>query len=340
MSIHRSNPIRIAGVRLLPLLAGLALAATLTNATVITEPPMDDRAPLSGPDVRDERNPDVDSRFTEGGINEKRRRSNFIPPKAYREILESLEGDSAPDGIRLSPEQREKVHAILADATRELGGPRRGEPKPAMDGEDRGPEAMGGPGGPDQRPDRPSREPRGDGPRRPVEGDSRRLYNDAQEQIWAILNESQRAHVQEKIDAVRHEQEKRRADDYVERRLKKQGRPPEAGEPGMRPPGPGADGRRGPGGPGEGPGGERLQRLMRVLGALPPDVRRDLVDRFEREVMHEAREHGVEVDGPRGPNPPGKGPKPGKGPRGRGPGPQEPRDDRRDAPPPPPPADR
>ncbi len=324
--------------------AGLASAAELPTLQPDRPPPPPppDRMPLEGPEVRENRDPGVPSRFTDGPMNEKGMRGLLIPPPAYVKIIDRMRADDAPDDIRLSPEQREQVREIMERARGEARnrgpgpddrGPRNRGPR-ERGPDDRRPE---GPEGmdpmPGDRPPPPPPPPPGErgpdrGPRgRQPDGEMRQVFTDAQQQVWAILTEPQREFVTREAEAVRHEREGKNAQQYVERRLNKNGKGPD-GRPEGRP-----DGN--PDRPGAGPDRERMERIRDMLMQLDPRDRAEILDRVERDLR-------ARLDRGRGPDNERGGPRP-KGRARRGgpdgePGPRErQRDDRRNPPPPPPP---
>ncbi len=321
-----------------------ALGAGLASATELPTlqperppPPPPDRMPLEGPEVRENRDPGVPSRFTDGPMTEKGMRGLLIPPPAYVKIIDRMRADDAPEDIRLSPEQREQVREIMdrarGEARNRAGSPDDRGPR-ERDTRGRGPDDRRpqGPDGEGRTPgDRPSPPPPGErGPRgRQPDGEMRQVFTDAQQQVWAILTESQREFVTREAEAVRHEREGKNAKQYVERRLNKNAKGPDA-KPEARP-----EGRPegGPDRPGAGPDRERMERIRDMLMQLEPRDRAEILDRVERDLR-------ARLDRGRGPDDERGGPPP-KGRARRGPdaesGPRERRSEERRTPPPPPP---
>lgn len=315
--------------------AGLASAAELPTLQPDRPPPPPDRMPLEGPEVRESRDPGVPSRFTDGPMNEKGMRGLLIPPPAYVKIIDRMRADDAPEDIRLSAEQREQVREIMERARGEARnrgpddrGPRGRGPRERGPDDRRpeGPEGMEPTPG-DRPPPAPPPPPGEGGPERgprarQPDGEMRQVFTDAQQQVWAILTEPQREFVTREAEAVRHEREGKNAQQYVERRLNKNGKGPE-GRP-----------ENGPDRPGAGPDRERMERIRDMLMQLDPRDRAEVLDRVERDLR-------ARLDRGRGPDDRG-GPPPKTrarrgGPDGE-PGPRErQRDDRRNPSPPRPP---
>lgn len=105
----RSNSRRVlvaAGAWALVSLAGTSLAQG--------QPPADNV--LGGPKVKDNSVPGAKSRFAAGkGDKKDRALDRGIPPGVYVKALDVLRADQASEGVRLTPEQDEKIRAIQRD---------------------------------------------------------------------------------------------------------------------------------------------------------------------------------------------------------------------------------
>ena len=83
------------------------------------------RPMLSGPQVRDERLPGVESGFSSGGEDMRRSAGQPVPPQVFQRALRSLMAEDAPIEIRLSPEQRERITAHVRAFEQRMGATRR-----------------------------------------------------------------------------------------------------------------------------------------------------------------------------------------------------------------------
>lgn len=71
---------------------------------------------LGGPKVKDNSVPGAKSRFSTGkGDKKDRALDRGIPPGVYMRALESLRSEQASEGVRLTKEQDEKIHAITRE---------------------------------------------------------------------------------------------------------------------------------------------------------------------------------------------------------------------------------
>lgn len=140
-----------------------------------------ERPMLSGPRVRDERMPGVESGFSAGGGEAGRGANQPVPPQVFREAMATLMAEDAPLEIRLSPEQRERIgeHLKAFEARmREARGQNGRGARP--EGGRRGPQTDARPGGQDrqrgERQERPERPERGAG--RQAQGDRPQAQGD------------------------------------------------------------------------------------------------------------------------------------------------------------------
>ena len=239
--------------------------------------------PLQGPRVREVRPPGMNERF--GGDERGRAGDKAAPIRAFQRALAKLQDESTPIELRLSADQERELKAI-ADEHRERRA-REQKPGDARSGEPRPP--RGAPG------DRPDGQPRpGDGPARPgaMRPDAARAA-EAQVRVWSILTPAQQEFVRAEAAAIRAEMEQRRGEERMQQRLKERGAqppaPPEAVAPAPQPP-------AGPAGAGR----ERLQRITRMLAALPPEEREQLLNRLEQELTRRLGAQGEPSGRPEG----------------------------------------
>lgn len=256
-----------------------------------------ERPALAGPRVREHRMPGMASGFSASAGLGSRMGEPVVPARVFREVLQGLMAEDAPQVIRLSSEQRERitghVRAFERDTRdarsdqarshdpaarpvdRRVGhaddGPGRARPR-----EDRGPDAM--------RPDmgrrgeiaRGTRSPGAD--HRASRSERERLTRSLgalQARVWAELSAAQQAHLGEAIEAWRT-----RADDEQAERARDRYRR----EIGAR-----FDSMEGP--RRDRPGGEvrerrresdaEADRLAAVLSRLPKDAQQRLRARLE-----------------------------------------------------------
>lgn len=203
------------------------------------------RPVLSGPQVRDERLPGVESGFSAGGGEAGRGANQPVPPHVFREAMDGLMAADAPLEIRLSPEQRERIGGHLkAFETRMREARGQNGRGVSPEGGRRGLQTDAQPGGQDrqrhehaERPDRPER-----GAGRPGQGDRPQGEGDpgerrsggrggpgmdrgtmgrelagVQQRVWAELSAAQQAHVGKVIEAWRAEADQRRMGQMQER---------------------------------------------------------------------------------------------------------------------------
>lgn len=236
------------------------------------------RSPLQGPSVPQNRPPHVEDQFGEGMKSGKEgRREPMIPMRAYAEVIDKLRGDKAADGLRLSPDQDQKVGAIeqeFREAAKEFAQKMRQErgndaPPPPADGKQ---------GEPRPRRER-AQEMMKNGPK----------PSDYQTRIWALLNEKQQAFAKSELDKVREDLQKKRGEEMMQRRINEKrgvkGPPDQNAAPSPE---------NGP------PVRERAQRIMRRMAQLPPEDRDRILKRLEEELD----KRGVPNDPPPSPPPP------------------------------------
>ncbi len=347
--------------RSLPLFALL-----LSAGTALAQPAHDPKSPdpLRGPSVTDRNVPGVNGSFGEpGGSAKKFVGENRLPPRIFRNALDTIMSPDAPENLRVTDEQRTRyqgwmddfqksVGAYMKDHRDELNELRRkgGEPRrPGQDGA-RPPEGQNKPGNPDEM------MRRDDAPADAKEtGAARERYQslmagapkieELYTKIWTELKPDQQKAVDAKLDEFRAQQAKEREENYVRQKTKKKN--PDSAKPDAnngekpKPAQPQGDQRRRPNTPGDAfapqgqPGDrgfnidpQRRERLMRLFSQLSPEQQEQMLARLEK-----AREQ----NGGTLPNPKllrrGKG-----GPQGEGEPKPAPIPDDSMMPPPPPPA--
>jgi len=243
----------------------------------------DDRPPLQGPAVQQNRPPHLDDQFGDGMKGGKEnRREPMIPMRAYAEVIGKLRGDKAPEGLRLTEEQEHKVGAIeqeFREAAKEFAQRMREErgsngPPPAA-----GEKGKNG----DQGPRREmAQEMMKNGPK----------PGDYQTKVWAVLNEKQQAFVKTELDKVRDELQKKRGEEMMQRRInEKRGVKGDAQDQKNVQP---TTSENGP------PIRERAQRIMRRMAQLPAEDRERILKRLEEELDR----RGIPNDPPPPPPPP------------------------------------
>lgn len=244
--------------------------------------PEDQRPPLQGPRVPQNRPPHVDDEFGGGMKEGKERRGMAIPMRAYAEVIGKLRGENAPQDLRLSEDQEHKVGAIeqeFREAAKEFAQKMR---------EDRG-----------QRPPQGEAPGKGERPRREMVDQFAKngpRPADYQTRIWAVLNPKQQDFVKRELDKVTDEMQKRRGEEYVQRRLD-QRKGPDGKQDGKQDAKP--DAKPGEQRPGEGtPMRERAQRIMRRMQQLPADERERILKKLEEELDRRGIPDGPPPDAP------------------------------------------
>lgn len=220
-----------------------------------------DKAPLKGPQVRQNR-PPTNEPFSEGG---KRRERDGLPMRAYAEILGKMKGDAAPAAIRLSADQEQKIAAI----EREFREAARAVAERAREGGKRANRSDQNAGAEMQMDEARREEMRKEAPR----------PGDYQTRVWALLSTAQREFVQGEVERMRQELVKQRTEQEAQKRLAqrtpgepaKPGLAPNAGTPGSSPAQPGAQ-------------RERARRIVERLAQLPADERERILTRLESEL--------------------------------------------------------
>lgn len=222
-----------------------------------------ERPALRGPEVRETRIPGVEQGFTEG----RRRDAAEIPQRVFMAAVGKLRGPEAPAAVRLSEEQEVALREIERDF-REAS--RRFEERTRQAQRDRADAPMAGDEGEQRR--RRLEEIRRDAPR-PL---------DWQTKVYAVLNESQRDAVKAELEVWREQMEKRRQEEYMQRRLRERGaEAPNAAAP-ARDAAPGRDAVP--------EGRERLRRIGELLMQLPAEDRERILNRIEEELAKRVRE--------------------------------------------------
>jgi len=177
-------------------LAVLVLAAGTMVPVALAEPD----APLGGPKVQDRDVPGSRARFGEG--MEQRREGPGVRPQVFMRAVQSLAGPEAPDAVRATPEQTEKVQAIMGAYRAAMEEFRAANASEFRALREQAGEMARGPGGPEGR---PNREGRGEAtPEQQAARQKLRELNEKapkfepyQTKVWAVLNEKQQAHVRE-----------------------------------------------------------------------------------------------------------------------------------------------
>jgi hypothetical protein len=258
--------------------AGLSLSAALPVHA--DQPPAEPA--LKGPSVEDRKVPGVEGRFGEGGVEKNKLQSEQrIPPRVYRQALESLR-NTEDQSVRLSADQEAKIQAHVEgfeksmrefqEANRaKLDELRKARGEARDDDAGRGADARVA-----------YRELMASAPK----------MEDTWTKVWAELTPAQQKAVDARLDEFRERASQMRQDQYVNRRMNRQGdqpggRPPE-GAPPRRPGRGGPEGRPGPEGgrgpEGRGPGGidpQRRERLLRLFERLSPEQQDELLRRIE-----------------------------------------------------------
>ncbi|MBL9031979.1 MAG: hypothetical protein JNM80_09765 [Phycisphaerae bacterium] len=225
-------------------------------------PARQDKAPLKGPEVRQNR-PATNEPFSESA---KRRERDGIPMRAYAEILGRMKSDAAATSIRLSADQEQKIAAIereFREATRAFGERVREGTKRANRSDPNAPGEM-------QMDEARREEMRREAPR----------PGDYQTRIWALLNPAQRQFVQAEVERARQELVKQRTEQEAQKRLaqRQAGTEPAKPSAGARPAAPSGDAAVQPA------ARERARRIVERLAQLPPDERERILARLEAEL--------------------------------------------------------
>ncbi|CAN5870548.1 hypothetical protein BH11PLA1_BH11PLA1_15420 [soil metagenome] len=346
----KSHPTRFLAAALLLGLAG-SLSPALAQPPDGPQPPPRP-LPLGGPQVTDRVAPFSGGTFGGGKETDKKKAvGRELPHPAFMRAVHDAIGEGAPADLRVSAEVEAKIKAIDADFSDSMKSfakdNREALQQMRQQGQGGKREAKkGGPGA--GKPDgAPEMDPAGgpsDEQRQAMMEKMRELRDkapspgDAHTRIWALLNDSQKAAVEKKLEVVREEMQHQDNERYVQRRAQQKNGGGKPGEPG-RPGGPGApggpearfDGRPGgEGGPGQHDGRpgaaiapEQRDRIMRLLERLSPQQREELIRRFEERAGQGAQggpgPQGAPGD-PRVPEAQGSGNRPRRQPGGKGAG--------------------
>ncbi len=240
--------------------------------------PDDRKPPLQGPAVPQNRPPHVDDQFGDGMKPGKEgRREAVIPMRAYAEVIDKLRGEKAPADIRLSAEQEHQIGAIeqeFRDAAKEFAQKMRQERGQNQD------------------------KPQGDKPERPRREMAQEFERsgpkpgDYQTRVWAALNPKQQTFVKGELDKIKEDLQKRRGEEYMQRRLEQRK---------------GTDQQAGPrpvAGDQPAPMRERAQRIMRRMSQLPAEDRERILKRLEDELDRRGIKDPEEGQPPKPPQPP------------------------------------
>ncbi len=319
----------------------IAILSLLACAGVaMAQPPSPAQSdPLRGPEVRDRQVPGVNGSFGEPGGDKKRFvNENRLPPRVFRDAMQTIMSPDAPENLRLTEEQRTRYHGWMDDFQKtvgeymkqhreELGELRR---KAGENGPRRANGGGGDGGGQGDQP-RPAMNPdemKAPMDEKEVASARERLQSlmagapkieDLYTRIWTELKPDQQKAVDEKIAEFRVQQAKEREDNYVKQKSKKknpaEAQPPQAPKPPQ--PGLGGQGLAPAGAPEGAPRGDfanrgngidpqRRERLMRLFSQLSPEQQEQLLTRLEKardenggKLPPQALRRGK--DGPQGP---------------------------------------
>jgi hypothetical protein len=344
-------------ISLLALVSGLAL-----SASALAQPPQPPRGqqgdPLRGPEVRDRQVPGVNGTFGEPGGEKKRFvNENKLPPRVFRDAMETVLNPEAPENLRVSDEQRTRYRGWMDDFQKSVGAYMKEHQAELA-------ELRKNAGEPGRRPGGPKGQGQGDNAPPPPMDDNAKPRDEkdmasARERlqavmagapkieelytrIWTELTPEQQKAVDGKLADFRARQSKEREDRYVEQKLNRkkgqpgadapkppQPQPPQGDQPPQRRPegqNRGFDGGPRPGG--DAPHGDgdrtapidpaRRDRLMRMFSRLSPEQQDQLLQRLEQRMRSEG---GAGGNGNEQPPQPAQNRRRLKGPQG----PSEPR---------------
>jgi hypothetical protein len=287
------------------LCALIALCGACFAPSLLAQPPHQSPPPadaLRGPEVRDRQVPGVEGSFGEAGGERKRFiNENRLPPRVFRDAMETVLAPDAPESLRVTDDQRARyrtwmddfqksVGAYMKEHATELRDLRQKSGEPGRPGANRpgGPDAQNKPPQPDEM--KPDADPKETGAAR------ERLQSlmagapkieDLYTKIWTELKPEQQKAVDEKLQEFRDRQAKEREDRYVQQKTGKKkgeaGQPPKSGDKSVpRPTDPALERAPEAGGP-QGPiDPQRRDRLMRLFAKLTPEQQDQLLQRLER----------------------------------------------------------
>lgn len=298
--------------RMTGMMAAAMIAAAGLTMSALAEPGRTaEQGPegLGGPKVEDRAPPGAGPGF--GGAPRGRREGAVpIPMPVFIRSVQAAVGESAPEEVRASPEQMDRLRAVLdeftqaqrefmrenAEQMRRLRGGGPEAPRPARGGRPAGDaEAM-----------RDRMEQMSDEDRAAMAERLRELRErgpnpeDYQKKAWTLLTPAQQAAAQARLDEWRTEQQRIEAERYAQRQVRElQGRDQAAPTPPARPnvPGrdrpapPGAGAPTDPGAPASPPPmrPEMRERFQRILESMSPEEREQLLQRLEERL----RERGA-----------------------------------------------
>lgn len=318
--------------------SGVALSLASVG---FAEPPQQ-ADPMRGPDVHDRQVPGVSGSFGQPGGDKRRfANENKLPPRVFRDAMETVLNPEAPDDLRVTDEQRTRYRGWMDDFQKSVQAYMKEHAGELAELRKRGGE--------------PGKRPKGQGPEntpapmddsdKPADGKDagaarERMQSlmagapkieDLYTKIWSELTPAQQRAVDGKLDDFRTRQAKEREDRYVEQRTKKKVQPgqdapkPPQGDkanpprrPGVKPQDgaparPDANAPRPDGAPQRGAqmDPQRRDRLMRIFARLTPEQQDQLLQRLEQRVRDEGGENdappapqGRRQRGPRGPDEP------------------------------------
>jgi DNA-binding MarR family transcriptional regulator len=280
-------------------------ALVLISGTALAEPPAEsnNQPALRGPAVRDGGVPGMKRHFGEGG-DMKERMGGRIPPQAFVRALEAVRGENVDANVRLTPEQDEKIRAIMdnfRDSMQKFHEEHKAEFRALRPKHGEGPRGEG-PRGEGPRGEGPRGEATADGaPKR--DGARRQLFEelmaqapkpeDAQAAVFTVLTDAQKLLVQARLEEIKNDMAERRlegpAREFAKRQIE----------------------RGGKGGPRGGPQGKgSLEGRQFNPDNLPPKLKEkfDSMTPEERaEAIKQFRERMAERRGPDGPGRDGRG---------------------------------
>ncbi len=267
-------------VVLLVLAAGTV--AGMTSAALADEPP------LKGPSVKERNVPGVDGRFGEGQSESARRAgSDRLPPRAFRDALDTVLSPDAPADIRASDSQREAIEAMISDFEQQS--------RAYMQQHRDKLQALRAKAGEFNRPKKPG-QPAADGQSAGGDAIAAReelraimagapKIDDLQTKVWAELSPAQQKAVDAKLQVHREKSSLWRLVLFVSLRL---GRKNPSGGAAARP------GALGAGGPAERSTPERRERFMRLLARLSPEQQDELMRRIEARLAESGGDGGAD----------------------------------------------
>ncbi len=283
----------------------VSMCSLMALAGTATAQEKKDAPPLKGPAVTQDRIPGVEQGFVPGRQRGALGGDRGVPQRVFMEAIAELRGDAAPEGLALTAEQQKAIAGLNDEfqrSTREFATKMRKEMGPDAERVMRRPQG-------DRRPDQKDPSDEMAGPdRRPSPEMMEKMQElrknapnptDWQTKIYTHLTEPQKQFVLGRIEEHEKQIEAKRAEEYVQKRLKAAGadgkpadaRPAVAGAPG------GPDMQR-----------ERMRRILERIAQLPPEERERLLSRLEEALKERTGDRAT--DRPQGDRPAGRKPAP------------------------------